>query len=95
MKKILILYTSHTHGHKAVAENIGFYLEQAGYEVKLSDVLKLAGVEYYSDISTLKGRHVEFVSCDFCKVLLKKITLPVCLKVFRINFYLCYLFLLP
>lgn len=35
---------------------------------RLSDVLKLAGVDYYSDISTSKGRHVEFVSCDTCKV---------------------------
>lgn len=34
-------------------------------------MLKLAGVEYYSDFTTRKGKHVEFVSCDMCEVLSK------------------------
>jgi sulfite oxidase len=34
---------------------------------KLSDVLKLAGVDNYSDVTLQNGRHVEFVSVDFCK----------------------------
>ncbi len=41
MKKILILYTSVGLGHKFLAENISLHLEQAGYEVKLYDVLQL------------------------------------------------------
>lgn len=40
-KRILILYTSIGLGHKYIAINIGYYLEQAGYEVKYHDVLKL------------------------------------------------------
>lgn len=40
-KKILILYTSVGLGHKYIALNIGTYLEKAGYEVKLYDVLQL------------------------------------------------------
>lgn len=34
---------------------------------KLSDVLKLAGVDHYSNVTPQNGRHVEFVSVDFCK----------------------------
>lgn len=41
MKKILILYTSHTMGHKVIAENIGYYLSEAGCEVRLEDILKV------------------------------------------------------
>src|ERR1700687_3196938 len=37
-KKILILYASIGLGHKSIAENIGFYLGQAGFEVELCDV---------------------------------------------------------
>jgi hypothetical protein len=40
-KKILILYTAIGQGHKTIAENIGFYLEQAGYEVVLHDEHKI------------------------------------------------------
>jgi processive 1,2-diacylglycerol beta-glucosyltransferase len=40
-KKILILYTSVGLGHKTIAENIGFHLEQAGHTVKLFDVFEL------------------------------------------------------
>lgn len=39
-KRILILYTSNTVGHKAIGENIGYYLQEAGYQVRLEDVLK-------------------------------------------------------
>jgi processive 1,2-diacylglycerol beta-glucosyltransferase len=41
MKKILILYTSIGLGHKSIAENMGFHLSKAGYEVKLHDILQL------------------------------------------------------
>ncbi len=40
-KKILILYTSIGLGHKSIAENIGFYLEQAGFTVELHDAQKI------------------------------------------------------
>ena len=40
-KKILILYTSHTLGHKTIAENISWYLERAGFTVRLEDILKV------------------------------------------------------
>lgn len=39
MKKILVLYTSIGLGHKYIAENIAYHLEQAGYEVLLHDIL--------------------------------------------------------
>lgn len=39
-KKILILYTAVGQGHKSIAENIGYYLEQAGFTVKLDDAYK-------------------------------------------------------
>lgn len=41
MKKILIFYTSVGLGHKSIAENIGEQFETAGYEVVLSDILKV------------------------------------------------------
>ena len=40
-KKVLILYTSIGLGHKSIAENIGFYLGQTGFEVELYDAHKL------------------------------------------------------
>ncbi len=40
-KKILILYTSIGLGHKYIALNIAYHLEQAGFEIKLEDVLKV------------------------------------------------------
>ncbi len=42
-KKILILYNSIGLGHKSIAENIGYWLEQAGYTVKLEDILQVQG----------------------------------------------------
>lgn len=39
-KKILILYTAHTLGHKSIAENIAYYLQQAGFSVVLRDALQ-------------------------------------------------------
>jgi processive 1,2-diacylglycerol beta-glucosyltransferase len=42
-KKILILYAAIGLGHKSIAENIGYYLEVAGYEVKLMDAQKTQG----------------------------------------------------
>ncbi len=40
-KKILILYTSVGLGHKYIALNIAYHLEQAGFTVKLADVLQV------------------------------------------------------
>jgi processive 1,2-diacylglycerol beta-glucosyltransferase len=40
-KRILIFHTSVGLGHKSIAENIGFFLERAGFEVKLADVLQV------------------------------------------------------
>lgn len=40
-KTILILYTSIGLGHKYIALNIGFHLEQAGFNVKYHDILKV------------------------------------------------------
>jgi processive 1,2-diacylglycerol beta-glucosyltransferase len=42
-KKILILYNSIGLGHKSIAENIGYYLEQGGYQIKLADILEVQG----------------------------------------------------
>lgn len=41
MKKILVLYTSVGLGHKFIAENIAYHLEQAGYEIHLHDILQV------------------------------------------------------
>lgn len=40
-KKILILYAAVGEGHKVIAENIGFYLQRADYEVNSFDVQKI------------------------------------------------------
>lgn len=40
-KKILILYTSVGLGHKYIALNMAYHLEQAGFEIKLADVLQV------------------------------------------------------
>lgn len=40
-KKILILYTSVGLGHKFIAENIAYHLEQSGHEVLLHDILQV------------------------------------------------------
>ncbi len=42
-QKILILYNSIGLGHKSIAENIGYYLEQDGCEVKYGDILEVQG----------------------------------------------------
>lgn len=41
MKKILIFYTSVGLGHKFIAQNMGWHLERAGFEVKLADIGKV------------------------------------------------------
>lgn len=64
MKKILVLYTSHTLGHKVIGENIGYYLEQVGHEVKYVDVLKVqAGrlVAWSANIHRFINRYLPFV----------------------------------
>jgi len=63
-KKILILYTSVGLGHKTIAENIGFHLQGAGYEVKLVDVLRLqAGplVSIGTKLHQFINRHLPFI----------------------------------
>jgi processive 1,2-diacylglycerol beta-glucosyltransferase len=40
-KKILILYTSVGLGHKFIAQNIGYHLERAGFQVQLHDILQV------------------------------------------------------
>jgi processive 1,2-diacylglycerol beta-glucosyltransferase len=40
-KKILIFHTSVGLGHKSIAENIGYHLSSAGYEVRLADIGKV------------------------------------------------------
>ena len=40
-KRILIFYTSVGLGHKIIAENIGYHLSAAGFEVKLADILEV------------------------------------------------------
>ncbi len=40
-KRILILHTSVGLGHKFIAQNIGFQLSQAGFEVKVEDILEV------------------------------------------------------
>lgn len=40
-KKVLIFYTSVGLGHKYIAQNIGFQLKQAGFEVRLEDISKV------------------------------------------------------
>ncbi len=42
-QRILILYNSIGLGHKSIAENIGYYLEKIGYDVKLEDILQVQG----------------------------------------------------
>lgn len=39
-KKILVLYTAHTIGHKRIAENISYWLDRAGASIELREVLK-------------------------------------------------------
>ncbi len=40
-KKILILYTSVGLGHKYIALNIAYHLEQVGFQIKLADILQV------------------------------------------------------
>lgn len=64
MKKILILYTSHTIGHKTIAENIGYHLEKAGYEVKLVDALeaeKTRGISVFLKLHTFIYKYAPIV----------------------------------
>jgi len=40
-KKILVLYTSKGLGHKVIAENISWHLEQAGFDIQLADLFQI------------------------------------------------------
>ena len=64
IKKILILHTSVGLGHKSIAENIGYYLSEAGYEVKLADIGKVqpgAFEKYVTAAHRFINRHLPFV----------------------------------
>lgn len=50
-KKILILHTSVGLGHKSIAENIGYYLAEAGFEVKLADIGKVQNGKFEKTVT--------------------------------------------
>lgn len=63
-KKVLILYTSHTLGHKTVAENIGYHLAAAGYQVELFDALeteKSSSISGFLAVHTFINKYVPFI----------------------------------
>lgn len=63
-RRILILYTAHTLGHKTIAENIGYHLEQDGFEVRLADALKTeetASVSKFLWVHTFINTHMAFI----------------------------------
>lgn len=63
-KKVLILYTSVGLGHKTVAENIGWQLEQAGFLVRTEDVLKVQSgtmVNVAKAVHSFVNKHLPFV----------------------------------
>ncbi len=64
MKKILILHTSIGLGHKFIAENIAYHLEQAGYEVRLHDILQVQEgllVDFGTWLHSFINRRLPFV----------------------------------
>ncbi len=63
-KKTLILYTSVGLGHKFIAENIGWHLEQAGFKVKLADIGKVQKGKFEHVVVGLHqfiNKHLPFV----------------------------------
>lgn len=63
-KKILVLYTAVGLGHKSIAENIGYHLEKAGYEVLLHDILKVqAGImtAFGIQVHSIVNRYLPFI----------------------------------
>lgn len=63
-KKILILYTSVGLGHKSIAQNISFYLEAAGFTVRLGDIGSVQKGRFEKvvvEIHQLINQHLPFV----------------------------------
>jgi|GEM_PF-567380 len=63
-KKILILFTSQGLGHKAIAENIGYHLLSAGFDVRLEDMLKLEQgpvVKWFLKLQKYVNQHLPFI----------------------------------
>lgn len=63
-KKVLILYTSVGLGHKTIAENIGWHLEQDGMQVKLFDILEVqsgALVNFGTGLHSFINRKLPFI----------------------------------
>jgi processive 1,2-diacylglycerol beta-glucosyltransferase len=63
-KKVLILYTSIGLGHKTMAENIGWQLEQEGFSVRLADILKVQSgtlVDVSTRVHLFINTHLPFV----------------------------------
>ncbi len=63
-KKVLILFTSVGLGHKTIAENIGWHLEQDGMQVKLFDILEVQSgslVNFGTGLHSFINRKLPFV----------------------------------
>lgn len=63
-KKVLILYTSVGLGHKSIAENIAFQLQEAGQEVRLEDIGKVQEGKFEKVvvfIHQLINKHAPFI----------------------------------
>ncbi len=64
MKRILIFYTSVGLGHKIIAENIGYHLTKAGFEVRLSDILEVQSgflVDFGTWLHQLVNKYFPFI----------------------------------
>lgn len=85
IKRILIFYTSKGLGHKIIAENIGWHLEQAGFQVKLADLLQVQSgrlVTYFSAFHTFINVYLPWLWRFFyTNKLFTDLTLPLRLKV--------------
>lgn len=55
MKRILILYTAIGLGHKSMAENIGYHLELAGYQVRLADIKQVQSGRFGDTLVAVHG----------------------------------------
>jgi processive 1,2-diacylglycerol beta-glucosyltransferase len=64
MKRILIFYTSVGLGHKIIAENIGWHLSHAGYDVRLEDILEVQSgplVNLGTSLHQFVNKHLPFI----------------------------------
>ena len=63
-KKILIFHTSVGLGHKYIAQNIGWHLAQAGFEVKLADIGQVQSGNFGKIITKIHqfiNKHLPFI----------------------------------